>query len=130
VIPMKCSAIARSGNRCTTTVVTGSNFCYLHDPALVERRREAARKGGRNRSTKARAAAQIPETMSPADLAGWLSLLFKNVIEGRVEPRIGTAAATIAKVLLEVRTATALEQRLSELESRAGIGNEHDWRVG
>jgi hypothetical protein len=68
--------------------------------------------------------------MSPADLAGWLSLLFKNVIEGRIEPRIGTAAATIAKVLLEVRTATALEQRLSELESRAGIGNENDWRVG
>jgi hypothetical protein len=111
-------------------VVTGSNLCYLHDPALAERRREGARKGGRNRSTKARAAAQIPETMSPADLAGWLSLLFKNVIEGHVEPRVGTAAATIAKVLLEVRTATALESRLSELETRAGIGNESDWKVG
>jgi hypothetical protein len=68
--------------------------------------------------------------MTAMDLAGWLSLLFKNVIEGRVEPRIGTAAATIAKVLLEVRTTTTLEQRMSELETRAGIGNENDWRVG
>jgi hypothetical protein len=126
----KCSAIAKSGSRCTVPVVAGSSFCYLHDPAMAERRREGAKKGGRNRSTKARAAAQIPEAMTATDLAGWLSLLFTNVVEGHVEPRVGTAAATIAKVLLEVRTATAVESRLSELEARAGIGNESDWKVG
>ncbi len=117
---VKCSAIAKSGSRCSVSVVTGSSFCYLHDPAMAERRREGAKKGGHNRSTKARATAQISEAMSAMDLAGWLSLLFKNVVDGRVEPRIGTAAATIARVLLEVKTTTELERRLEELEGRAG----------
>ena len=66
--------------------------------------------------------------MSTEELAGWLSLLFKQVMAGRTEPRVGTAAATIARVMIDVREATELEQRIADLEARAGIG--HGRRVG
>ena len=124
----KCCAIAKSGKRCVTPVMAGSAYCWMHDPAAAEARREAARKGGRNRATKARALAAIPEAMSTEELAGWLSLLFKQVMAGRTEPRVGTAAATIARVMIDVREATELEQRIADLEARAGIG--HGRRVG
>ncbi len=117
----KCSAIARSGNRCSSSVLPGSAFCFVHDPNAAEARRDASRKGGRARSNKQRAAKQIPEAMSAQDLAGWLSLLFTGVLGGRIEPKIGTACATIARTLHEVRHTTELEERLSELEQLAGL---------
>jgi hypothetical protein len=122
----KCSAIAKSGSRCTTPVVAGSTFCWMHDPGSAELRREAARKGGRNRSAKARAAAKIPDALPPDQLAGLLSLLFTQVMSGRTEPRIGTACATIARTMLEIRQQTELEVRIEELEAMAGLGR----RVG
>jgi hypothetical protein len=66
--------------------------------------------------------------MSPDELAGWLSLLFAKVVAGITEPRIGTAAATIARTLLEVREVTDLERRLTALEERASTTQ--DRRIG
>jgi hypothetical protein len=79
----------------------------MHSPEAAELRREASRKGGRNRSAKARAAAEIPDAMTPEQLGGWLSLAFKRVLTGQLEPRVGTALAAIAKTLLDVETAAA-----------------------
>jgi hypothetical protein len=124
----KCSAIAKSGSRCTTPVVAGSVFCWMHAPERAEGRREAARKGGKARANAERARKQIPDAMSADELSGWLSLLFKNVMAGRIEPKIGTAAASIARVLHEVRHTTEIEQRLAELESRAGVVDTR-WRA-
>ena len=117
----KCSGITRSGSRCDRPVLADRPFCLMHDPAAAETRREAARKGGRARSNQARARAATQEAMDAAELGGWLTVLFKGVMTGRVEPRVGTAAATIARTLMEVRTATELETRIAGLEERAGI---------
>jgi hypothetical protein len=124
----RCAAITRGGSRCASAVLAGSTYCWVHDPAAADRRVEASKKGGKARSNKARAAKQIPPAMSAEDLAGWLSLLFTNVMTGRIEPKIGTAAASIARVLHEVRHTTELEERLAELEARAGVGSER-WRA-
>ncbi len=115
-----CSAIAKAGSRCSRPALAGAAFCLMHSPDHAEMRREASRKGGRNRSAQARARAAIPEAMDAAELGGWLTTLFRGVITGRIEPKIGTAAATIARTMMEVRTAVELEQRIAELEERAG----------
>jgi hypothetical protein len=119
----KCQAIARSGSRCSSPPLAGSTYCWVHDPAAADRRVEASKKGGKARSNKARAAKQIPPAMSAEDLAGWLSLLFTNVMAGRIEPKIGTACATIARTLHEVKHATELEERIAELEERTQTSN-------
>ena len=98
--------------------------CLMHDAASVEARREAARKGGRNRSAMARAKAAIPEALTAAELAGWLSALFTSTIAGKTEPRVATAAATVAKTLLEARSVGEFEQRLADLEARAGVAEQ------
>src|SRR5215216_2840928 len=94
-----CQAIAKSGSRCKNPVLAGKQHCLFHDPDAGELRRAGSRKGGHDRSVKARAMKQIHAAMSADDLAGWLSLLFTQVLTGRIEPRIGTACATIARVL-------------------------------
>ena len=124
----KCQAIARSGSRCNSPVLPDSQWCWVHDPAAADRRREASKKGGKARANAERAKKLIPEAMSTQDLAGWLSLLFTNVMAGRIEPKIGTACATIARTLHEVKHATELEERLAELERSAGIATDR-WRA-
>ncbi len=118
---VKCAAIARSGSRCASPVLPGSSYCWVHDPAAEEARREASKKGGRARSNQERARKQIPPAMPPDELGGYLSALFKAVVAGRVEPKVGTAAATIARVMLEVRAQVEIEERLARLEAAAGV---------
>jgi hypothetical protein len=119
----KCSAIARSGSRCSSPVLPGSAFCFVHAPEAAEARRAAARKGGRNRSAKARAAAQIPDAMSAADLAGFLSLLFTKTMVGGIEPKVASACAAVARTLLDAQTAAAqpsiedLQEQLATLRA-------------
>ena len=122
----RCAAITRGGKPCPAAPLPGRAHCWTHDPGSAEGRREAGRKGGRARSTAARARAAIPDGMSGEELAGWLSDLFRGVVSGRVEPRVGTAAATIARALLEVKATTEIERRLAELEERAGIASGRD----
>jgi len=124
----KCLAIAKGGNQCRVAALTGKQHCLMHDPLSVEARREAGRKGGRNRSAKARALKLVPESMAPEELGGWLALLFRQVMTGRIEPKIATAAAAVARVMMDVRAATELEQRLTELEQRAGVTDQR-WRA-
>jgi len=118
----KCSAIARSGRPCGSAPLAGSSWCYLHDPAAAEARRESSRKGGFSRSNRARARASLPDPLTPADIQSILGAVLRGVVGGRIEPGVATAAAGVARALVTVREAVELEERLSELEQRAGIG--------
>lgn len=114
---VKCNAIAKSGSRCSRPALAGSQWCLMHDPASAEVRREAARKGGHARSNKARAAAQVPDAMTPADLAGYLSLMLKKTMVGSLEPKVATAIATLARALLEAQQAAA-QPSITELQEQ------------
>jgi hypothetical protein len=116
----KCFAIAKAGSRCSRTALPGKQFCLIHDPESADLRREASRKGGHARSNQARAAKQIPEAMAPEELVGWLWLLIRNVISGKIEPKVATAAATIARTILETRDASE-KPGLAELEEQSAI---------
>ena len=118
----KCSAIARSGSRCRSSVLPGRPFCFLHDPAAAAARIEGARKGGRNRSNKQRARKVIAEPMTPAEIQSLLGLALRGVLAGKVEPGVANAAAKLGRALVAVREATELEERLTTLEAAAGIG--------
>jgi hypothetical protein len=118
-----CSAIARSGSRCQRPALAGKQHCLMHDPASAELRREASRKGGKARANAERAKKLIPSAMSPEELGGRLSDVFLKVVDGKLSPKIGTAASTIARALIDVRTAGELEERLAELERRADLSD-------
>ncbi len=124
-----CSGITRAGSRCSRPTLAGKQHCLMHDPESSGLRREAASRGGRNRSAKARAAKTLPETLTTTELAAWLSAAFKSTLTGRLEPRVATACATIARTLLEIRTQTELEQRLEALEQQVSTTTDRRWRA-
>jgi hypothetical protein len=116
-----CDAITQSGKRCGRPALTGKSHCLMHDPASAEARRAASRKGGVSRSHRARASKLLPSAMTADELSGRLSQLFTQVVAGAVEPRVGAAAATIARVLMEARESASverLEQEVAELRAQ------------
>lgn len=117
---VKCSAITNGGSRCSRPALVGKPHCLMHDPDSAELRREASRKGGRARSNQARAAKVIPTAMSVADLAGYLSQLFTSTVIGETEPKVASAAAGIARVLLEAQTA-ASQPAIEDLQEQIAV---------
>ncbi len=119
----RCVAVTRNGSPCEAKPRPGSDYCPWHDEGLATRRSEWSRRGGIGRSNKQRAAKQLPEEiLTPAVLQGLLGRTLRDVIAGRVEPGVANAAANLGRAIVAVRQATELEQRLTELEERAGIG--------
>ncbi|MBA2278315.1 MAG: hypothetical protein H0W06_11185 [Chloroflexia bacterium] len=56
------------------------------------------------------------------EVSGLLSVALKKVAAGDMEPGVGNALATIARALVSVEQAGALEERVADLEARAGLG--------
>ena len=85
--PERCAATNRDGSPCSAHVWSGGH-CRWHAPELKEQRREWSRKGGRQRSNRARAKRALPEgLMSPDELRGLLGSVLKGVLVGRWLPR-------------------------------------------
>ena len=114
-----CQATARNGKPCSATPRPGRPYCAWHDPEAAEQRREWSRRGGAARSNASRAKKQMPELMTTDEVAAYLGVVFKQVITHRTEPAIATAAAAVARAMIAVTEAGAIEVRLSALEAAA-----------
>ena len=120
---IQCVGIRKDGSPCKGTPLAGRDVCFVHAPELIERRRQGSIKGGANRSSRARARKQMADAvMTITDIDGLLCRSLVMVSEGRMEPAIGNAVASLAKTVTGIRQAGELERRLSELEAAAGIG--------
>jgi len=121
-------ALSTPADLCQTTNKVGEpcsarawrdGLCIWHHPARAEEVAAARKRGGQARSNKARALKSLPtELMTNEQLHSYLSVVFKAVIAGRIEPGVGTASSTIARTMLELFRAIDLEARIAALERR------------
>jgi carbon monoxide dehydrogenase subunit G len=132
-VTIKCTATTKAGRPCTVPARHNSAFCVYHDPSAEAAaiRREGGRKGG-SRYSKTVSVQHVlahqttdtaTATATDTELVPLLTKLLGDVIAGRVDSKIGAAAATIARVLLEAQrqaalpAVSALEQQLAELQA-------------
>jgi len=115
-----CEATTRTGSRCAAQAVDGRH-CPWHatSPEWVAKRSQWSAEGGRKRSNAERARKLLPdESLSVAQLHSYLGVVFRDVIAGKTEPGVATAAATVARTMAELAKASDLESRLRHLEWR------------
>ena len=119
----QCLGRNRTGDPCSAYVPEGESWCRWHDPSRAAEREEWRKRGGSNRSSRARARRQLASAvMAIEEIDAFLCASLVKVAGGRMEPSVGSAVATIAKTIVGIRTAGELEKRLEELERTAGIG--------
>jgi hypothetical protein len=112
-----CHGVTASGKPCSAKALPDDHFCPWHSPQWAGRRKEWSAKGGRNRSTKARAAKAVGTPQTAKDL---LDLLFEAIIDvytGAITPRVATACARVARAIIDVMLVADLEARLTELQN-------------
>ena len=119
----QCLGTNRDGNPCSAMPDPGTTWCRWHSPDREAERKEWRRKGGANRSNRARARKQLAgQVMSMSDMDAFLCASMVKVAAGRMEPGVGSAVATLARTVVAIRTAGEIERRLEHLEQVAGIG--------
>jgi hypothetical protein len=117
-----CSERRKDGSPCRVRARPGRPFCAFHDPDLQEQREAARVSGGHGKRTAHRLDKLTPHSLRPV-----LATLFETLEglkDGTVEPRQGTAMASVATAIVRLFEVSELEIRLRELEGQ------HEQRTG
>ena len=67
--------------------------------------------------------------MSINDLDALLCAALQQVADGKMEPGVGTAMASIAKTVVGIRTASDFERQLAELKQAIGTDTIRELRA-
>jgi hypothetical protein len=116
-MPGQCQHLKPDGSPCRATPLTGSAYCWFHDPARAEQRREAQRAGARATNSKPDPAPveDVP-LQTVADVVALLGLTINDVRAGRTDPKVGNTVAVLVGQLLAALRGGAFEDRLRRLE--------------
>jgi hypothetical protein len=112
----RCLGTKQDNSPCTVAVEPPQNYCWWHDPANAEQRKQAASRGGK-RGGRGRPMAELHS------IRDRLKALAEDVLGGRVDRGdaavVGQLYNTLIRAVsveLKVREVTELEERLEELE--------------
>jgi hypothetical protein len=113
---LRCRGTTKDGKPCGAHPRPGTELCPWHSPDLAGRRAEWSARGGMGRSNKRRAKKALPaEPLTAEEIHSYLGVVFRGVIGGKIEPGIGTAAASIARAMVDVAKVADFESQLSEM---------------
>lgn len=116
----KCQGRNRRGGPCSATARTGRTWCVWHDPDLAAQRQQWNRNAGQAKSNTARAKKRLLASgMELPEVDSALCQALREVLSGAIEPGVASAAASLARAIVQVRTISDLEVRLAALEAAA-----------
>ena len=107
----ECEFMKISGKRCRAPAITGSKFCFFHDPSRAEQRKQAQSAGGLASSEgRSRWEWEPVEPLNLHRARGLAELVIEQLNEMRglqPSPRKGTAifygVSLLVRIYLEVR---------------------------
>ena len=106
----RCLGTKRDNSPCTVTVEPPQTYCWWHDPANAEQRKQAASKGGK-RGGRGRPQAEL------AAIKGELREVIEAVRTGALDKGIGAVVFQGYTVLLRAHTVGLdVEERLELIE--------------
>lgn len=122
----RCKHIKTDGKRCKARPLTGSLYCFFHDPDKAIERRAAQKRGHANSvAPRAKLSADL-KTLSPGtpnvkiksanDVTRLLALTVNQVRRGEIGVRVATAVGYLSSYILKSREQGELEERLATIE--------------
>jgi hypothetical protein len=112
----RCEHVRRNGEPCRGYAVTGSRFCFAHDPVQAPKRDEARRRGGEAGKIEPLSESSLI-VRSMGDVLELIERTINDVRAGRVDVRVANAVGYLANVSVKVIQQTDIEARLEALES-------------
>lgn len=117
-----CHALTANGSACQASAIDGSDYCFFHDPAKADERREAQSTGGKQNKMKV-LADDVPDiaVRDCRDVVALVSETINQVRKGQIDPRVANAVGYLANVLIKAVEQGDIEQRIKELEDLVKI---------
>lgn len=116
----RCLGTKRDNSPCTVTVEPPQTYCWWHDPANADKRKQAAVRGGK-RGGRGRPQAEL------VNIKQRLSDLADDVLKEKVDKGVAAVASQILNVYLrsielerKIKETDELEARLEALEQQKG----------
>ena len=120
-MPSQCTGYNKSGAPCRAQAWK-DNLCRWHHPDLEVQRAEERRRGGHARSNAARARKALAgELRDMGEVKTRLMIALTKVEAGELESGPANAMANLARAIATIVQVGELEDRIRELESRAGV---------
>ena len=114
----RCNATRRDVTPCTARAGV-SGYCFYHDPALAEKRKQGRQLGGHARSHAARFQKKAPQDLR--DVLDQLMQALEGTYGGQLEPRAASAMATLCGAIVRVYELGELAVRVQALEEREEV---------
>ncbi len=113
-----CKAKKPDGSDCQAAALPGSEYCFFHDPAKAERRREAQSLGGRHNHMKT-LDEDTPDVkiQNCQDTVPLLSETINQVRKGEIDPRVANAVGYLANVIIKAVEQSDIEKRIEAIEA-------------
>lgn len=114
---MQCEYILKNKARCRAKSVTGSKFCFRHDPTLTHKALQASKKGGMKRNDYL----SYDETITlktTADIQVLLGKVINGIWQGKIPTKVGSSIGFLTRCWLDAYEKAELERRVADLEKR------------
>lgn len=112
---MRCSYIKTDDKRCSANAMTDSEFCFTHNPAVIEEKRAAVIRGGK--MSKKNHASLPPFFLNqPKDVVSLLATTINEVRGGSIELRTANCIGYLSGHLIKAIEIADLEERVSKIE--------------
>jgi hypothetical protein len=114
----QCHEVKANGERCRAKTLTGSRWCFFHDPASAKKRTAASRRGGE----KKRAVVLPPDTPdfplnNPEDVSALMARIVNQLLRGQLDAKTSYTAGYLLNSIMRVSNLGKLEQRVSKPEA-------------
>jgi len=121
-IKRPCRAKTPDGSSCQAAALSGSDFCFFHDPDRADER-QAARSFGGSRNRMKTLSADVPDVKveSCQDVVKLIGETINQVRKGQLDPRAGNAIGYLANVLIKAYEQGSLEKRIEDLEAAVKV---------
>jgi len=113
----QCTALTRTGAQCAAQALTGSQFCFTHDPNAAGQRAAARQKGGINRKRSVNGSA-LPTNLdleSAAGLRAATAIALNDLWQVEHGVGWGKVIASLVRVQADVVKTVEIERRLDDI---------------
>ena len=114
---MKCEFIKPDGTKCEAHAITGSKFCYFHNPDISdEEKREAQSNGGKTKALTLKEPLPPLALAKPSDAVLLIADTISRVRAGTLDIRTANCLGFLSDKLLKAFETSRLNDRLEVIE--------------
>lgn len=114
---MQCSFLKHDKSQCGAHAVSGSNYCFFHNPDIDDsEKRHAQSRGGQNNAIRVQEPLAPVTINEPKDVISLLEETINQVRAGEIDVKVGNCIGVLSGQLIRALEASQIQSRVEVIE--------------